>query len=114
MTRRTGKPAAGRSPADLEATLNGCWVVLILDPDWEDTSPWPVMADEIGEAVEKAVEDWKAWQTDPDHPEPEELEKPHIVKVYRNSWITQVEWGERYPEGLGTYDMSKLANNNPH
>ena len=33
MTGRKGKPAAGRSPADLEATLNGCWVVLILDPE---------------------------------------------------------------------------------
>lgn len=113
MTRRTGKTAAGRSPADLETTLNGCWVVLILDPDWEDTSPWPVMADEIGETVEKAVEHWNAWLTDPEDPDPEPLPRPHVVKVYRNSWITQVEWGERDPENLGTYDMSKLSNPSP-
>ncbi len=36
--------------------------------------------------------------------------KPHVVKVYRNSWITEIEWGERYPEGLGTFDMRKLSN----
>ena len=110
MTGRTGKPAAGRSWADLEATLNGCWVVLIMDPDGEDTSPWPVMADEIGEAVAKAVEDWKAWQTAPDDSEPDSLDKPQIVRVYRDSWVTQIEWDERYPEGLGTFDMTMLSN----
>ena len=99
-----------RTPETLEAALSGCWVVLICDPEEGNTSPWSVVADEIGEAVAKAVEDWKAWQTDPDDPEPDELGKPHIVKVYRNSWITKIEWDERYPEGLGTYDMSELAN----
>ena len=112
MTGRNGKPAAGRSPADLEATLNGCWVVLIMDPDCEDSSPWSVMADDAGEAVDKAVEQWKDWLTDADDPAPEPLPKPHVVKVYRNSWITQIEWGERDPERLGTFDMSKLANHN--
>jgi len=61
MTGRTGKPAAGRSRAVLEATLNGCWVVLIMDPDLEVSSPWSAMADDIGDAVAKAVKDWKAW-----------------------------------------------------
>ena len=110
MAGRNGKPAAGRSPADLEATLNGCWVVLIMDPDWEDASPWSVMADEIGEAVEKAVEDWKAWLTDPDDPDPEPLPKPHVVKVYRNSWITDIARGERYSGFLGIHAMRKLSN----
>lgn len=61
MTGRTGKPAAGRSPADLEATLKGCWVVVIMDPDLEVSSPWSAMSDDIGDAVAKAVKDWKAW-----------------------------------------------------
>ena len=98
------------TPEILEAALSRCWVVLILSPDWEGHLPYSVVADDIGEAVAKAVEGWKADQTDPDDPEPNELEKPHIYKVYRNSWITEIEWGERYPEDLGTYDMSKLAN----
>ena len=110
MTGRNGKPAAGRSPADLEATLNGCWVVLIMDPDCEDSSPWSVMADDAGEAVDKAVEQWKDWLTDADDPIPRTLPTPHIVKAYRNSWITEIEWGERYPEGLGTCDMTMLSN----
>lgn len=46
MTGRNGKPAAGRSPADLETTLNGCWVALVLEPDSNDTSLWAVMAND--------------------------------------------------------------------
>lgn len=110
MTGRKGKPEAGRSPAELEATLNGCWVVLIVDPDCEDSSPWSVMADNAGEAVDKAVEQWKDWLTDPDDPIPRTLPKPHIVKAYRNSWITDIARGERYSGFLGIHAMRKLSN----
>lgn len=103
-------PMNHRTDSEIQDLLAGCWVVLIMDPDWDNTSPWSVTAKDIDEAVTKAVEGWTALQTDPDDPEPVELEKPHIVKVYRNSWIGEIEWGERYPGGLGTYDMSKLAN----
>jgi hypothetical protein len=94
----------------LEAALTRYWIVIITDPDWTDDSPWPVMADEIGEAVAKAVEDWAESQIDPDDPEPDELDKPHIVKVYRASLITEIAWSHPSTKGLGTYDMSKLAN----
>jgi hypothetical protein len=110
MTSRNGKPATGRSPADLEATLNGCWVVLIMDPDCEDSSPWSVVADDAGEAVDKALEQWKDWLTDPDDPIPRTLPKPHIVKAYRNSWITDIARGERYSGFLGIHAMRKLSN----
>lgn len=98
------------TPETLRAALEDCWVVIILDPDWEDWSPWSVVANDIGSAVEKAVQDWEAWLSDPADPNPDPLPKPHIIKVYRNTWITEIAWWERSSGGLGSYDMSKLAN----
>lgn len=103
-----------RTPDPLEPALSGCWVVVILGPDPGDTSEWAVRADEIGEAVTEAVARWTVWAGDPDDPEPDEVEheppKPHILRVYRNSWLTEYAWAEYDAEGIGSYDMSKLAN----
>lgn len=96
------------TPETLEATLSGCWVVLIDDPEEGDPSPWSVMADDIGEAVAKAVQDWR--DSLADCYLPHEMPKPWVKKVYRRSWITEIEWSERSTKGLGTYDMSQLAN----
>lgn len=98
-TRRVRKPK-----------LKNRWVVIILDPEGGDWSPWSVVAEDIGEAVKIAVDDWKDWQTDPTDPNPTPPEKPHIFKVYGNSWIDEIAWGADYGEGLGSYDMTQLDN----
>ncbi|WP_298128189.1 hypothetical protein [Brevundimonas sp.] len=102
-----------RTLETVEAALDGCWVVFIWDPDGGRVTEWPVQADELGEAVTKAVVDWRSvmFPYDPDPDEQEaDLEKPHILRVYRNSWLAQLEWAEYDGVGLGSYDMSKLAN----
>lgn len=98
-TRRVRKPK-----------LENRWVVIVLDPDWNDWSPCSVVADDVGEAVRIAVDQWRSFQIDPDDLDPEPLEKPHIIKVYRNSWIGEIVWSEGYSESLGSYDMTQLAN----
>jgi hypothetical protein len=68
------------------------------------------MADDAGEAVDKAVEQWKDWLTDADDPIPRTLPTPHIVKAYRNSWITDIARDERYSGFLGIHAMRTLSN----
>lgn len=103
------------APSDLEAALEGSWVVIILDPDWDGWSPYSVVANDIGSAVARAVNDWEADQSDPEGGDPyteptDDYLKPHIMKVYRASAITEIAWDERSRGGLGSFDMSKLAN----
>jgi hypothetical protein len=108
MNPRNGRPDAGTKTSDPEARLNGCWVVLVIGPDEENTSPWAVIAGEIGDAVANAIGDWKARQNDPTRRAHNQPLKAQITKVHRDRWITEAEWGERYPESLGAYDWSKL------
>ena len=98
------------TPETLESTLTGCWVVEIADLDWVDTTPWSVVAKDIGEAVAKAVDPWEDWNNFPTGPTPDERLKPHVVRVFRNIWITEIEWSDVCSDGPGTFDMSKLSN----
>lgn len=109
MNRRNGRPDGAKSN-EPDAPLNGCCVVFVLGPDGGDTSSWAAVAAEIGAAVAHAVGDRKARQDDPTHSANDEPLKTQIAKVCQDRWITEAEWGERYPEGGGGYDRSKLSN----
>ena len=73
------------------------WVVVILDSDWEDWSPWNVTAPDLDSAIAKAKRHWRRfaageddWDQEDDDvvaTEDEALEDPEIIKVYRASWI---------------------------
>lgn len=64
--------------AEIENALDGCWVVILYDPDDADWSPWPVFADSREMAVARARRDWRAWCHSPAQAE--------VVKVYQRSW----------------------------
>jgi hypothetical protein len=63
------------------------WVVLIGDPDGNNSSPYSVIAKTEDEAVEKAILDWMNWLAGGDLFDSAEWGEPEIVKVYRASWI---------------------------
>jgi hypothetical protein len=63
------------------------WVVFIMDPDYNDSSPYSVVADDEESAIERAISDWRSWLQDDELFEPSEWCAPEIVKVYRGSWI---------------------------
>lgn len=64
------------------------WVVILLDPDWADWSPWSVRAANEQAAIEQAIADWHAWLEDDLEDDGDEAhEDPEVIKVYRNSWI---------------------------
>ncbi len=80
------------------------WVVIMLDPDDGDWSPWTVTAPDLDEAVAKAKNQWRKfcegtprlqaqWDNDnvlPPNPsvagQPDDLDCM-VLKVYRGSWI---------------------------
>ena len=72
--------------ARLAVVLDECWVVLLWDPDGNDTSPWPVTAQGKDEAIRKAIADWQRSLIE-DGFEFEPNPAPDVFKVYRNSWI---------------------------
>jgi hypothetical protein len=55
------------------------WVVILMDCDYEDWSPWNVRAPDERSAIAQATNDWQAFT--------ETTEAPDVVKVYRASWI---------------------------
>lgn len=69
----------GRTP---EASLTNCWVVILMDPDYDDWSPWSVIAASKQDAVLKAQSDWRRWCGVPDDAE--------VVKVYGHSWMGEI------------------------
>lgn len=74
----TDPESDARRSAEIENALNGCWVVILYDPDYADWSPWPVLADSREMAIARARRDWRAWCHSPDQAE--------VVKVYQRSW----------------------------
>jgi len=72
-------PAQRRTP---EGSLKDCWVVILMDPDYDDWSPWPVIAATKQEAVLKAQSDWRRWCGVRDEAD--------VVKVYGHSWIGEI------------------------
>ena len=70
------------------ALLNECWVILLWDPDGNDTSPWSVIAPSKDEAIRKAVADWHLSLFE-DSAEFVPHPAPDVFKVYRNSWISE-------------------------
>src|SRR5690606_4857222 len=48
-----------RRSAEIENLLDGCWVVILYDPDYADWSPWPVVAESREMAVARARRDWR-------------------------------------------------------
>lgn len=79
-----------------EPTVEGDdYIVLLTDPDWNDWSPWNVVAQSIPHAIELARsawrqmydygEDYKAGIDEPPQLTPDaEID---VWKVYRHSWI---------------------------
>lgn len=86
------------------------WVVVILDPDWDDWSPWNVTAPDLAGAIAKAKKHWRrfaAGEDDWDREDEdvvaaedkaseadeteadEDLGDPGIIKVYRG-WVSRV------------------------
>ncbi|MGA0545918.1 hypothetical protein ACO2Q1_11645 [Brevundimonas sp. VNH65] len=80
------RPTTQTEAVSYTALLDQCWVILLWDPDGNDTSPWSVKAETKDEAIQKAVADWHRWLVEENavfmpHPPPD------VFKVYRNSWI---------------------------
>lgn len=81
---RIEQTAMSQAAALLRA-LASSYIVLLLDPDGEDSSPWPVVADSPAQAIEKARADYRAWDGAPETDEP-----PPVVKVYRGTLSERV------------------------
>lgn len=65
--------------------LDGCWVVILLDPEGGDWSPWSVIAFDRKQAISLARQDWCEWcewEGEPDYAD--------VLKVYRDSWIGEI------------------------
>jgi len=64
------------------ACLSDRWVVILMDPDDCDWSPWSVTASDQRQAILKAQSAWRRWS------------RVHaaadVVKVYRDSWIGEI------------------------
>lgn len=61
------------------------WIVLIWDPDGNDTSPYSVTAPGLDGAIAQAKADWHEWLSDPDDPDPDWGE-PEVHKVYQGAY----------------------------
>lgn len=72
--------------ARLPALTDECWVILLWDPDGNDTSPWSVTARSKDEAIRKAIAEWQRSLSE-DSVDFEPHPAPDVFKVYRNSWI---------------------------
>lgn len=68
-----------RQPKQIEAALQDCWVVILMDPDDADWSPWPVIANGKQKAILRAQSDWRKWS--------QVNATAEVVKVYAKSWI---------------------------
>lgn len=79
-----------RCPA---GSLENCWVVILMDPDWSDWSPWSVVAKNKEAAIVLARRAWSQWTQAAGWggDDSEEADEAEVVKVYRNSWIGQIE-----------------------
>ena len=44
---------------EIEEALIDCWVVILLDPDAGDWSPWSVIAKDKPRAIAQARRDWR-------------------------------------------------------
>lgn len=65
--------------------LGGCWVVILLDPEGGDWSPWSVIALNRDHAISLARQDWCEWcdwEGEPDYAD--------VLKVFRDSWIGEI------------------------
>lgn len=62
------------------------WVILIWDPDYNDTSPWNVRADDLASAIAQAKVDWRNCLREPDDPDADWGE-PEVHKAFIGSWI---------------------------
>lgn len=67
--------------------LKGCYVVLLLDPDECDFSPWSVRATSRSQAIRLAINLWHAWASEPGEPR---LPDPDVLRVYERSWIEEI------------------------
>ena len=76
-TNALSGPAA--HAAAIEEALQDCWVVILMDPDDSDWSPWPVVAKNKRGAIAQARRDWRDWCRSPGSAE--------VLKVYERSWI---------------------------
>ena len=72
--------------ARLPVPPDECWVILLWDPDGNDTSPWSVTAQSKDEAIRKAIADWH-WSLSEGSLEIQPHPAPDVFKVYCNSWI---------------------------
>lgn len=71
-----------RQPKQIEAALQDCWVVILMDPDESDWSPWPVVANSKQQAILRAQSDWRKWS--------QVNVVAEVVKVYAKSWIGEI------------------------
>jgi len=69
-------------PKQIEAALQDCWVVILMDPDDSDWSPWPVIANNKEQAILRAQSDWHKWS--------QVNAVAEVVKVYTKSWIGEI------------------------
>jgi hypothetical protein len=79
MTDLTAPTSVAARAEAIERSLDGCWVVILTDPDFNDWSPWPVVAKNKRMAIAQARRDWREWCEQPGSAE--------VVKVYHRSWI---------------------------
>lgn len=77
----TAKALSGRAAhaAAVEQALHDRWVVILMDPDHDDWSPWPVVANNKAQAILRAQSAWRKWCG--------ANAAAEIVKVYSESWI---------------------------
>lgn len=47
-------------------SLEKCWVVILMDPDCSDWSPWSVVAEDKEGAIASARRAWREWLQDED------------------------------------------------
>lgn len=65
--------------SEIQESLKDCWVVILMDPDDSDWSPWPVVAKNKRRAIAQARRDWRDWCQIPGSAD--------VLKVYERSWI---------------------------
>lgn len=75
--------------AEVLRALASSYIVLLMDVDGADWSPWPVVAASPAEAVEKARADWRESIEADDDEDPAE-----VVKVYLGTLSTRVDYVE--------------------
>lgn len=75
------------SNAPAPSNLDDMWVVLLIDPSGDTSSPWSVRARSRPEAIREAIKLWHEWASDEDE---EPLPSPDVEKVYERSWISNI------------------------